>query len=107
MSSAVDEENLNENMENWKAKTQSMYDLQRERSLETIKATAVAINNLGVLEKKEGDKDCNITNENELEQTKKRRYKNNVLFFIKYNTVESLYKRHVGTEENVSYYICL
>lgn len=71
MSSAlVDDEN--EDRENWKGnKAQSMYDLQRERSLETIKATAVAINNLGVVERKdENDK----LNKVEIEQTKKRRW---------------------------------
>lgn len=51
MSNVIDE-SLNEDTENWKGKTQSMYDLQRERSLETIKATAVAINNLGAIVKK-------------------------------------------------------
>ncbi|CAK5120376.1 unnamed protein product [Meloidogyne enterolobii] len=69
MSSAlVDDES--EDRENWKGnKAQSMYDLQRERSLETIKATAVAINNLGVVERKnENDK----LKEVEIEQTKMR-----------------------------------
>jgi len=71
MSSAlVDDEN--EDRENWKGnKAQSMYDLQREQSLETIKATAVAINNLGVVERKDGN---DKLNEVEVEQPKKRRW---------------------------------
>uniref|UniRef100_A0A1I8BR22 GLOBIN domain-containing protein n=1 Tax=Meloidogyne hapla TaxID=6305 RepID=A0A1I8BR22_MELHA len=71
MSSAiVDDESVNEDRENWKGnKAQSMYDLQRERSLETIKATAVAINNLGAIDKKN---DNDKLNETEIEQTKKR-----------------------------------